>query len=321
MANSLQSSNRVRHQSFGGGFTLIELLVVISIIALLIAILLPALQTARDAAIASQCLSNKRQIAFASYVYQGDYNGYNTPTWKVHNAALTPGTTAYLRRTDFGLGPTDRLAGVPAMYAGTSYSGWTWHAYLMSTLGSSDLLICPSRQSDWVRPQMQAIFDSDPNEGLGYIPLNGSYGLNNYIYGGLTSGFWVRPERMAFPTETAYTFDYSFYVGGVPLNAPSHYALWPGLFSKPTTAVMHTTLASSEKYRTMASSQRHPGTTVNAVFHDGHASAHKVFDLHNPDLGGTNGVANGGITQEGNRFWGRSPAEPLNRIRIQQNGP
>ncbi len=54
-------------------FTLIELLVVISIIALLIGILLPALTRARMAAYASQCLSSQRQIAVVTSTYLSDY--------------------------------------------------------------------------------------------------------------------------------------------------------------------------------------------------------------------------------------------------------
>lgn len=54
------------------GFTLIELLVVISIIALLISILLPALGAARETARTLQCLSNQRQLAISFNVYIGD---------------------------------------------------------------------------------------------------------------------------------------------------------------------------------------------------------------------------------------------------------
>ncbi len=54
------------------GFTLIELLVVISIIALLIAILLPALAKARDTARSVQCLSHIRQLGFAFMLYVED---------------------------------------------------------------------------------------------------------------------------------------------------------------------------------------------------------------------------------------------------------
>ncbi|MCC6680776.1 MAG: prepilin-type N-terminal cleavage/methylation domain-containing protein [Phycisphaeraceae bacterium] len=58
------------------GFTLIELLVVISIIAILIAILLPALRKSRDIAISTQCLAQIRQIAVASNAYAADEDGW-----------------------------------------------------------------------------------------------------------------------------------------------------------------------------------------------------------------------------------------------------
>lgn len=58
------------------GFTLIELLVVVSIIALLVSILLPALGRAREAAKQSVCLSNCSQMGKAVHMYAHDYDGF-----------------------------------------------------------------------------------------------------------------------------------------------------------------------------------------------------------------------------------------------------
>ncbi len=61
------------------GFTLIELLVVISIIALLIALLLPALGNAQEVARSTNCLSNLRGFATAMSVYASDYKDKQVP--------------------------------------------------------------------------------------------------------------------------------------------------------------------------------------------------------------------------------------------------
>lgn len=68
-------------------FTLIELLVVIAIIAILAAMLLPALNNARDKARASQCMANLKQISIGYFGYQDTFEGNFPAAWRATDTA------------------------------------------------------------------------------------------------------------------------------------------------------------------------------------------------------------------------------------------
>jgi prepilin-type N-terminal cleavage/methylation domain-containing protein len=92
-SSPLDSAARARNHPKPAGFTLIELLVVIAIIAILAAMLLPALALAKQQAVATLCMSNQKQLVLAWKMFADDntgifaYNeeGGNPPAWVYGN--------------------------------------------------------------------------------------------------------------------------------------------------------------------------------------------------------------------------------------------
>lgn len=105
------------------GFTLVELLVVIAIIGILIALLLPAVQAAREAARRSQCTNNLKQLSLAMLNYEDTYKTFPAAAYKQNNGLWWRNSPLYLPSVHIAVLPYIEQTALHEMF---DYSRWIW---------------------------------------------------------------------------------------------------------------------------------------------------------------------------------------------------
>ncbi|MGA2247939.1 MAG: prepilin-type N-terminal cleavage/methylation domain-containing protein [Verrucomicrobiota bacterium] len=245
------------------GFTLIELLVVIAIIAILAAMLLPALARSKTKAKEMQCISNLRQLDIAHAMYLGDFN----KSFQYPNSTLT----------------------------GTANEN-LWMATLMAYQAKVDAIrVCPVAGA----PTTRTVYSAQYTYGAGDMMWNwspygtayqGSYGYNGWFYTGTYSQSGVpNLASWGYPSESTVQqsgntplFQDAMWVDGWPqeTEGPSK-DLYNGngdTFMGRVTLARHAMNSPKNAPTSITSSTSLPGA-IDMAFVDGHASLVKLGNL------------------------------------------